>query len=315
MSLGGRCALVTGGSGFVGSHIAAALAAVGADVRAVVRRKGDHPGLESPRVQQIEGDFVDPKTARRITKGVDLVVHSAATLGTDLDDARRVNVEGTANLAGAAREAGCKLFVHISTISVYDWSCGKSVFDESAPLKTEVKPYPHSPAASPYYGLSKAEAERALRAEMDRGLRATIFRLGAVFGLHPTSSWSVLVPGKVRSGEISAAEQEDGILPWTHVANVVQALRLALETHGAAGQAYNVVDGHATLRRYFSGIRSWFPELGKEGKAAKAKPVQAFAAHCPGDKLRAALDYEPLVTFGEGMGEAARYWAKARRLE
>jgi nucleoside-diphosphate-sugar epimerase len=287
---------------------------VGADVRAVVRSKGDHPGLESPRVQQIEGDFVDPKTARKICKGVDLVVHSAATLGTDLDDARRVNVEGTANLAAAAREAGCKLFVHISTISVYDWSCGKSVFDESAPLKTEVKPYPHSPAASPYYGLSKAEAERALRVEMERGLRATIFRLGAVLGLHPTSSWSVLVPGKVRSGEISAAEQEDGILPWTHIANVVQALRLALETHGAAGQAYNIVDGHATLGRYFSGIRSWFPELGKEAKAAKPKPVQAFAAHCPGDKLRTGLDYEPLVTFGEGMAEAARYWARQRRL-
>jgi nucleoside-diphosphate-sugar epimerase len=104
------------------------------------------------------------------------------------------------------------------------------------------------------------------------------------------------------------------ILPWTHVANVVQALRLALETHGAAGQAYNVVDGHATLRRYFSGIRSWFPEL-TTAAAPDAKAAQAFAAHCPGDKLRAALDYEPLVTFGEGMDEAARYWAKARRLE
>jgi len=312
MSLGGRSALVTGGSGFVGSHIAGALAAVGADVRAVVRRKGDHPGLGSPLITQIEGDFVDPKTARKVCKGVDLVVHCAATLGTDLEDARRVNVEGTGVLAAAAREAGCRLFVHISTISVYDWSCGKSVFDETAPLKTEVKPYPHSPAASPYYGLSKAEGERALRAEMERGLRATIFRLGAVLGLHPTSSWSVLVPGKVRSGEISAQEQEDGILPWTHIANVVQALRLALGTPAANGQAYNLVDGHATLQRYFSEIRSWFPELAKEAPAAEAKVVQAFAAHCPGDKIRLGLDYEPVVTFGEGMAEAARYWRRQR---
>ncbi len=313
MSQSNPTALVTGGSGFIGSHLAALLARLGFGVRALVRKLGDHPGLDHPRISLVQGDFGDPETAERACAGAGVVVHSAATLGTDLEEARRVNVHGTAALAAAARRAGCERFVHVSTVSVYDWACGKSVFDESAPLKTEVKPYPHSPAASPYYGLSKAEGERALRAEMEQGLPATIFRLGAVLGLHPTSSWSVLVPGKVRSGEIAAREQEDGILPWTHVANVAHAVRLALGSSAASGQAYNVVDGHATLRRYFGGIRSWFPQAESGQEPAEAKGATAFAAHCPGDKLRYQLDYEPLVTFGEGMEEAARYWR--RRLQ
>ena len=310
MSQSAPVALVTGGSGFVGSHLADLLARLGYAVRALVRRKGEHPGLGHPRIAQVEGDFVDPETARRACDGAEVVVHSAATLGTDLDDARRVNVGGTGTLAAAARAAGCARFVHISTVSVYDWACGKSVFDESAPLKTEVKPYPHSPAASPYYGLSKAEGERALRSEMDQGLPATILRLGAVLGLHPTSSWSVLVPAKVRDGAISAREMEDGLLPWTHVANVAHVVRLALATPAAAGQAYNVVDGHATLERYFRHLRSWFPERNGERAPVESKPVTAFASHCPGDKLRFQLDYEPLVTFGEGMEEAALYWRR-----
>src|SRR5436853_7607314 len=150
--------LVTGCSGFVGGRLAARLAAAGARVRALVRRTGDHPGLSSPDITQMEGDFVDPDTARRACEGMAFVVHSAATIGSDLAEARRVNVTGTAVLAAAAREAGCRRFLHVSTISVYDWERGGSVFDETAPLKAIEKAYAHTPAASPHYGLSKAEA-------------------------------------------------------------------------------------------------------------------------------------------------------------
>src|SRR6476646_7799525 len=128
--------LVTGGSGFVGSHLASRLTAAGAQVRALVRKRGDHPGLESPNITQMEGDFVDPATARQACEGMAFVVHSAASIGSDLADARRVSAQGTAALAAAAREAGCQRFIQISTISVYDWSQGPSVFDETGPLKT-----------------------------------------------------------------------------------------------------------------------------------------------------------------------------------
>jgi nucleoside-diphosphate-sugar epimerase len=303
--------LLTGGSGFVGSHLAAGLAAAGARVSALVRRQGDHPGLGAPNITQVEGDFVDPGTARRACEGMALVVHCAATIGADLEEALRVNGTGTAVLAAAAREAGCRQFVHISTISVYDWECGWPVLDESAPQKHVVKAYPHSPAASPYYGLSKAEAERALAAETSRGLPATIFRLGAVLGVHPRSSWAVHVPAKVRAGQVPIVGDGDDPLPWTHVLNVRHALMLALTHPAALGRAYNIVDGHVPWRRYVEDVRSWFadalpaPVIPRE-RGTPGSP--AFVGRCTDDRIRSELAYAPLRTYEDGMAEAARWW-------
>lgn len=301
--------LVTGGSGFVGSHLASRLAAAGAQVRALVRKRGDHPGLGSPNITQMEGDFVDPATARRACEGMAFVVHSAATIGSDLADARRVNAHGTAVLAAAAREAGCRRFVQISTISVYDFSQGPPVFDETAPLKAIEKAYPHTPAASPHYGLTKAEAERALQAEMERGLEATILRLGAVLGVHPTSSWAISVPAKIRQGKVSLAG--GSALPWTHVENVGLAMELALALPAAAGRAYNVVDGHVSFRQYVEDVRSWFPDAPPApGAEEPEKPQSSFVSHCSNDRIRAELGYVPRKTYEDGMAEAKAWWAK-----
>ena len=199
--------VVTGGSGFVGSRIAAWLAEEGALVRAIVRKKGGHPGLGSPRIVQIEGDFTDPATAQRACAGARLVFHAAATIGKDLAEALQVNATGTAVLAAAARAAGCERFIHLSTLSVYNFQSGRAAFDEDAPMREVGKKYAHSPAASPHYGTAKAESERALQAEMARGLPATIFRLGAVLGAHPTSAWGSRVPAK-----IEALEKEQALL-------------------------------------------------------------------------------------------------------
>ncbi|MFY9821063.1 MAG: NAD(P)-dependent oxidoreductase [Thermoanaerobaculia bacterium] len=301
--------LLTGGSGFVGSHLAARLAAAGAEVRALVRKRGNYQDLDSPRITQIEGDFVDPATARQACEDMAFVVHSAATIGSDLADARRVNVQGTAALAAAAREAGCRRFVHISTISVYDWSQGPSVFDETGPLKTIEKAYPHTPAASPHYGLTKAEAERALQAEMERGLPATILRLGAVLGVHPTSSWAELVPAKIRGAQVSLAG--GSALPWTHVENVGLAMELALTHPAAIGRAYNVVDGDVPWRQYVEDVRSWFPDAPPApGAEEPEKPEGSFVSHCSSDRIRAELGYAPLRTYEDGMAEAKAWWAK-----
>jgi nucleoside-diphosphate-sugar epimerase len=311
LDLTGTPVLLTGGSGFVGSGLAAGLAAAGARVVALVRRRGNHPGLESPNITQIEGDFVDPATSRRACAGMALVVHCAATIGADLAEARRVNVAGTAALAAAAREAGCRHFLHISTVSVYDWDSGLEVFDESAPLKSGVKDYGHSPAASPFYGLSKAEGERALAAEMERGLPATIFRLGAVLGVHPTSSWAVLVPEKIRTGEVALPGDGIAPLPWTHVANVRHAAALAFATPASRGRVYNVVDGNVTYRSYVLEVRSWFAEAGDPGERERPA-ARSFVGRCPNDRIRAELGYAPLRTYEEGMAEAAAWWREGR---
>ena len=135
MNLQDAPVLVTGGSGFVGSRIAAWLAGQGAQVRALVRKAGAHPGLESQRVTQVEGDFTDAATARQACAGMVLVFHAAATVGKDLAEALHVNATGTAVIAAAAREAGCQHLIQISTISVYDFQSGRAAFDEDSPMR------------------------------------------------------------------------------------------------------------------------------------------------------------------------------------
>jgi nucleoside-diphosphate-sugar epimerase len=299
--------LLTGGSGFVGRYLAVRLAAAGARVSALVRRPGESPVLSSPGITQIEGDFTDPGTARRACAGMALVVHSAASISGDLDEARRVNVAATAVLAAAARAAECRHFLHISTVSVYDWECGLEVFDESAPLKSGVREYAYSPAASPFYGLSKAEGEVALAAEMANGLPATIFRLGAVLGVHPTSSWAVLVPQKIRAGQVATTGDGGSPLPWTHVANVAHAVERALLTLASQGRAYNVVDGHVTWRHYVDEVRSWFPDAPPAAWSA-GSGARSFVGCCPNDRIRSELAYQSLRGYEEGMAEAAAWW-------
>ena len=311
-------ALVTGGTGFVGSRLAAFLAARGVRVRAVVRRSGDHPGLDAPGIEQMVGDFTDAATARAACAGMDAVVHCAASLSDDLGEIRRVNVAGTGGLAAAARAAGCRRFVHISTVSVYDWESGLAVYDETAPLKSTVKLYPHTPAASPYYGLSKAEGELALRTEMtdpERGLAATIFRLGAVLGVHPTSSWAIQVPAKIRQGLVSLKGDGGDVLPWTHIDNVCHAAGLALADPAAsAGRAYNVVDGHVTWRDYVEEVRGWFPDAPPAPVIPRGPGEGVFVGRCTGDRLATELAYAPVRTYAEGMAEAAAWWHSARQV-
>jgi nucleoside-diphosphate-sugar epimerase len=303
--------LVTGGSGFVGSRVAGSLAASGVRVRALVRRAGDHPGLGAPGIEQMVGDFTHFDTARRACEGMDAVVHCAASLSGDLGEIRRVNVAGTGGLAAAAREAGCRRFVHLSTISVYDWERGLAVYDETAPLKHEVKAYPHTPAASAYYGLSKAEGELALRAEMERGLAATILRLGAVLGVHPTSGWGVEVPAKIRQGLVSLKGDGGDVLPWTHAENVCHAIALALANPAAAGRVYNVLDGNVTWRDYLEEVRGWFPDAPPAPVIPRGPGEGVFVGRCTGDRIAAELGYKPLRTYEDGMAEAAAWWRSA----
>jgi nucleoside-diphosphate-sugar epimerase len=313
MNLQGVPVLVTGGSGFIGSRIAAWLAAQGADVRAIVRRKGAHPGLESPRITQVEGDFTNAATAKQVCEGRELVFHAAATIGKDLGEALHVNVTGTAVLAAAARHAGCRRFIHLSTLSVYNFQSGRAEFAEDAPLRMLGKNYAHSPAASPHYGTAKAESERVLRVEMAHGLPATIFRLGAVLGVHPTSSWAVKVPAKVRAGQVAVLGDGSDIMPWTHVDNVTHAIGLALDRPASIGRAYNVADGDVAWREFIGEMRSWFPGAPPAPvmDAEMAKNGGKFIGHCPNERLKAELGYAPVRTYAEGMAEAAEWWRKS----
>jgi nucleoside-diphosphate-sugar epimerase len=290
--------LVTGGSGFVGSRVAVRLARLGYSVRAIVRRAGASKDLEMNGIEEIEGDFVDPGITAPAARGADIVVHCAATSGPDLDPVRRVNKEGTQTVVDATLTAGCQRYVQISTCSVYAVD-NLDLVDEGAPLKAMGEPY----------GLTKAEADLVVLAAIPRGLRATIFRPGAILGVHPTSTWAVKVPGRVRDGLIKLKIDGEDKLPYVHVEDLVDGILLSLGSELAVGRIYNMADGHFTWLRFTDEIRGWFGTPPLERIPRSEVPVGAYWT-CEFDarRVREELGYSPRHTYEEGMAEAGRYW-------
>lgn len=290
--------LLTGANGFVGSRIARRLAAAGRRVRAIVRKPGTAPS--DAGIEEIEGDFMRPETARTAVAGADAVVHCAATVGPDLEPVRRVNTEGTRVLVEAALASGVRRYVQISTISVYARGA-EQLLDEEAPLKTEGDPY----------GVTKAEADRVVLEAMKRGLAAVILRPGAVLGLHPTSTWAVRMPARIRDGQVKLRGDGREIIPWVHVEDLCDAVLLALDDPRAVGRVYNVADGDMTWRGYTDEVRGWLgaPPL-------EETPAEEFGGYWMGrfdaGRIRRELGYRPSRSFEEGMAEAAEYWARER---
>lgn len=293
--------LLTGATGFVGSRIAHRLLGSGATVRSIVRRSGADPTLLRAEFEEIVGDFVEPGVAARAAEGCDLVIHAAATSGPDFEPVRRVNVDGTRAMLDAARSAGATRFIQISTLSVYEVK-GLEVVDEDSPLKTGTEPY----------GVTKAQGDRLVFEAVDAGLAATILRPGAILGVHPTSTWAVKVPSRIREGKIKLLRDGGNTHPFVHVEDLVDAVLLALSNPRSVGRAYNVLEMNGTWRAYTDEVRKWFSAPPMEGVPEEdAASMSYWTGRFSAERLKAELGWVPAFSFTQGMAQAAEYWASA----
>lgn len=166
--------LVTGGSGFTGSHLCNRLAAEGVCVRALVRDPARASTLLHKDVELVQGDLRDPQKLEAATAGVETVYHIAALFRQENVSRREMwetNVEGTRHLLDASIRAGVQRFVHCSTIGVHG--------DVKHPPATEETPY----APGDYYQESKTEGEQLVLQYMQEGrLPISIFRPGGIYG-------------------------------------------------------------------------------------------------------------------------------------
>jgi nucleoside-diphosphate-sugar epimerase len=166
--------LVTGASGFLGSHLCERLVKQGNTVRALVRNPEKCSELHSWGLEIAVANILDPKATQRAMEGIGVVYHLAGAYREGKlfrQELMKTNVEGTKNVLDAALKAGVQRFVHCSTIGVHG--------DIANPPGTEESPY--RPGDS--YQESKVEGERLVRRYMAQGsLPIVIFRPGGVYG-------------------------------------------------------------------------------------------------------------------------------------
>jgi dihydroflavonol-4-reductase len=128
---------VTGGTGFVGGHVARELAARGADLRLLVRRSSNLRNLEGLPAETVTGDLLEPETLRSAVRGCDAVMHVAADYRLwvrDPDAMYRSNVEGTRALLRLAREEGVRRFVYTSSVATMGFRSDGTIVDENTPV-------------------------------------------------------------------------------------------------------------------------------------------------------------------------------------
>jgi nucleoside-diphosphate-sugar epimerase len=235
-------AFVTGGSGFVGRRLLAALADRGDDARALARSEASAETVAARDAEPVRGDLSAVETMAEGMADCGVVFHLAAKVDEWGDPAafRRVNVEGTENALAAARRADVDRVVHASTEAVLADGSPKRDVDESHPL-------PDEPVG--YYPRTKAEAERRVRAADGDGLRTTIVRPRFVWGVGDTTLLPELV-GAVRAGRFAWFDGGRYRTSTCHVDNAVEGFLLAAE-HGSGGEAYFLTDGDPVEFRAF----------------------------------------------------------------
>jgi UDP-glucose 4-epimerase len=295
-------ALVTGGSGFIGSHLVEALLDVGHEVRVLDNfSTGRRENLAGFDVDVVEGDLRSFERVNGAVKGVDVVFHQGAlpSVPRSVQDpltSNAVNVEGTLNVILAARDHGVRRVVVASSSSLYG----------DAPGMPRQEDNPLSPLSP--YAVAKLAAERhAIAAHKVYGLETVALRYFNVFGERqdPLSGYAAVIPRFIRAmldGERPTI-YGDGTASrdFTHVANVVQANLAAATAPGAVGQVCNVAMNEAhTLLELVAALNELLgTQIDPEFGPPRLGDVDASLADIT--RERELLGYDPTVGFAEGL--------------
>jgi dTDP-L-rhamnose 4-epimerase len=334
--------LVTGGAGFIGSHLARELLECGYRVRVLdslvgqVHERGDRPDYLSPDAELQVGDVRDLDAVRRALEGVDGVIHLAARVGVgqsmyELADYVDVNSHGTALLLQALLDRPVQKLLVASSMSIYGEGATDPVgaverrrvdlearrFEPRGPNGEELTPIPtpetKPPANSSVYALTKYDQERLFLVFGEAYSIPTVaLRFFNVYGPHqalsnPYTGVLAIFASRLLNGRPPLVFEDGGQRrEFVNVADVARACRLALETDGADGHSVNVGRGHSVT------VTEVASKLGHVlGIEIEPDVTGKFRAgdirHCFADitLARRLLGYEPGVELEEGMAELA----------
>lgn len=308
--------LITGGCGFIGSHLGETLVGLGHRVRVLDNlSSGYRRNLEpwGSSIEVIIGDVRDPAVVRRAMDGVDGVFHEAALVSV-FDSVQRpgdnhdINATGTLNVLLAARDARVKRVVLASTAAAYG-------NDPRLPKREEMTPQPESP-----YAAAKVMSEHYLRIFASLyGLETVTLRYFNVYGPRqdPKSPYSGVISrfcdDLMAGREPTVFGDGEQTRDFVFVRDVVQANLLAMSDRvKGCGQIYNVASGGTTSLLRLIEI------LGRLGgrtlcpvhREARAGDIRHSAASI--DKIRNELGYQPAFGLESGLAELLRTITNAR---
>jgi len=302
--------LVTGGAGFIGSHLCTELVRRGETVRVVDSLiTGKRANLAHlPEVEFIEGDLADLDVAHRSVKGVDYVLHQAAipSVPRSVEDpitCNRANVDASLNLLVAARDARVKRVVYAGSSAAY----GNS---ETLPKVETMATDPLSP-----YGLQKLVVEDYCSLFTTLyGLETVTTRYFNVFGPRqdPSSPYSgvisLFISALCEGRQPTIFGDGQHTRDFTYVANVVDGVLRASQAAGVAGEVINVATGtRVSLNELFKTIRTLL-NANVEPKYAPPRAGDVRDSQADISKARRLLGYAPTVTFEQGLKNTVEWY-------
>jgi len=296
---------VTGGCGFIGSHLTEALLGAGASVVVLdaYNSSSDLNHLEEtddPELEVVLGDVADPFLVRRVCEGADTVFHLAALIGIPYSYVApahyvRTNVSGTLAVLEAARDEGIRRLVHTSTSETYG-SAQYEPMDERHPLV----------AQSPY-AASKVAADQ-LAGSYFRSFDLPVVTLRPFNTYGPRQSMRAVLPtimAQALFGDEIRIGSLDPVRDMNYVADTVSAFLGVASAGNVDGEVFNVGSGRgrsvaemveATLR-----IVGVDKPVVQEGGRMRPEKSEVTALICDFRKAHAAFGYEPQVGFDEGL--------------
>ncbi len=297
-------ALVTGGAGFIGSHIVEALLERGDSVRVFDNLSTGRPDtIQSfgSRIEFVQGDLREKRDLERAVSGVEHVFHEAAlrSVPRSIDDpsaTNEVNIDGTLALLLAARQARVKRVVYASSSSAYG---DQKAFPQAETMRcSPLSPYAVSKLAGELYSVVFSRAF---------GLETVSLRYFNVFGprQHPESQYAAVIPKfmqSARRGEpLEVHSDGKQSRDFTFVENVVQANLLAAEKPKAMGEFFNIANGknYALLDIIAVLEKLVGRRLERQHGPARAGDVRKTWADIR--KAKRLLGYKPTVGFEEGL--------------
>jgi UDP-glucose 4-epimerase len=305
--------LVTGGAGFIGSHIATALVERGEGVRVLdnlCTGKRENLAHLAGKVELIEGNLEDRAAVEKALDGVEVVFHQAALASVPRSvaaplDTNAACVTGTVNLLDAARQAKVKRLVYAGSSSIYGDRAGKGTAKSESDLPDPISPYAAAKAAGELYCQAFCATY---------GLPTVTVRYFNVFGPRqdPNSEYSAVIPKfvmKMLAGERptifgDGKQSRD----FTYVANVVEGNLRAASAADAPGKTFNIACGESLdLLQLVAAINR---VLGTKIEPIFDPPRAGDVRDSLADisQAKQVLGYNPVVDFDEGLRRSIDYY-------